>query len=166
MNDTIITISSILGAVGGWEAVKYLINRKTNKRVEEANAFKIQREAIIEDYKRVQGEVDELKKKVDELYKRVHILEEEKLSLISENNELRLQLKEAEKHICLQPDDACLQRLNDRPKCRLVGLLRGEYTKDHPNAIVTPEDMKRPKKEINIDQIDDDGNNSERYQEQ
>ena len=151
MNDTIITISSILGAVGGWEAIKYLLNRKTNKKVEEANAFKIQRE---------------LKKKVDELYKRVHILEEEKLSLISENNELKLQLKEAEKHICLQPDDACLQRLNDRAKCRLIGLLRGEYTKDHPNAIVTPEDMKRPKKEINIDQIDDDGNNSERYQEQ
>ena len=75
MNDTIITISSILGAVGGWEAIKYLLNRKTNKKVEEANAFKIQREAIIEDYKRVQGEVDELKKKVDELYKRVHIIE-------------------------------------------------------------------------------------------
>lgn len=141
MNDTIVTIGSILGALGGWEAIKYMLNRKTNKKIEEANAFKIQREAIIEDYKRVQEEVDELKKKVDELYKRVHVLEAEKLSLISENNELRLQLKEAEKYVCLQPDDKCLQRLNSDAKCRLVGLLRGEYTKDHPEAIVTPEDM-------------------------
>lgn len=144
MNDTIVTIGSILSALGGWEAIKYMLKRKTNKKIEEANAFKIQREAIIEDYKRVQEEVDELKKKVDELYKRVHVLEAEKLSLISENNELRLQLKEAEKYVCLQPDDKCLQRLNSDVKCRLVGLLRGEYTKDHPEAIVTPEDMTKP----------------------
>ena len=29
-------IATILGALGGWEAIKYLINRKTNKRVAEA----------------------------------------------------------------------------------------------------------------------------------
>lgn len=145
MNDILVAVGTVLTALGGWEAVKYLINRKTNKRVEEANAFVVERNALIEDYKRVQSEVDQLKQKVDELYKRVHDLETERLDLINENNELRLQLKEAEKHICLQPDDACLQRLNDRAKCRLVGLLRGEYTKDHPEAIVTPEDMKRTK---------------------
>ena len=110
-------------------------------RIAEANAFKVEREALIEDYKRVQEEVDELKKKVDALYKKLHSLETERLDLIRENNELRLALKEAEKHVCLQPDDRCLRRLNDNVKCRLVGLLRGSYTEDHPDAIVTEEDM-------------------------
>lgn len=133
----------LVTALGGWEFVKYLLNRKSNSRVAEANAFKIEREAIIEDYKRVQGEVDELKKKVDELYKRLHELEGERLDLIKRNNELEIQLKEAEKRVCLQPDDKCLQRLNPNDKCRLRKLLRGEYEKDHPDAIVTEADMKR-----------------------
>ena len=145
MNDIVVTIGSILGALGGWEAIKYLLNRKTNKKVEEANAFVVERNALIEDYKRVQSEVDQLKAKVDELYKRVHDLETERLDLIHENNELKLQLKEAEKYACLQPDDKCLQRLNEDVKCRLVGLLRGEYIKDHPDAIVTSDDMKKQK---------------------
>lgn len=131
----------LVTALGGWEFVKYLLNRKSNSRVAEANAFDIERKAIIEDYKRVQGEVDELKKKVDELYKRLHELEGERLDLIKRNNELEIQLKEAEKRVCLQPDDKCLQRLNPNDHCRLRKILRGEYVKDHPGAILTEEDM-------------------------
>lgn len=131
----------LVTALGGWEFVKYFLNRKSNSRVAEANAFDIERKAIIEDYKRVQGEVDELKKKVDELYKRLHELEGERLDLIKRNNELEIQLKEAEKRVCLQPDDKCLQRLNPNDHCRLRKILRGEYAKDHPGAILTEEDM-------------------------
>ena len=133
----------LVTALGGWEFVKYLLNRKSNSRVAEANAFDIERKAIIEDYKRVQGEVDELKKKVDELYQRLHQLEGERLDLIKRNNELEIQLKEAEKRVCLQPDDKCLQRLNPNDHCRLRKILRGEYAKDHPGAILTEEDMMR-----------------------
>lgn len=136
--------ATIVTALGGLELVKYLLNRKSNSRIAEANAFNVEREALLEDYKRVQGEVDELKKKVDELYKKLHTLETERLDLIRENNELKLALKEAEKHVCLQPDDRCLRRLNDNVKCRLVGLLRGSYTEDHPDAIVTEADMLNP----------------------
>lgn len=133
----------LVTALGGWEFIKYLLNRKSNNRVAEANAFDVERKAIIEDYKRVQGEVDELKKKVDDLYKRIHQLEGERLDLIRRNNELEIQLKEAEKHVCLQPDDKCLQRLNPNDVCRLRKILRGEYAKDHPDAILTEEDMRR-----------------------
>lgn len=133
----------LVTALGGWEFVKYLLNRKSNRRVAEANAFDIERKAIIEDYKRVQGEVDELKKKVDELYQRLHELEGERLDLIKRNNELEIQLKEAEKRVCLQPDDKCLQKLNPNDHCRLRKILRGEYAKDHPGAILTEEDMMR-----------------------
>ena len=142
-------VATIVTALGGLEVIKFFLNRKTGKRIEEANAFKVEREALIEDYKRVQGEVDVLKAKVDELYKRLHSLETERLDLIRQNNELRLALKEAEKHVCLQPDDKCLQRLNPDDHCRLRKILRGEYGKDHPDAIITKEDMMRPKEKCN-----------------
>lgn len=152
----------ILAALGGFEFIKWLARRKTDRRVEEANAFKVERDALIEDYKRVQTEVDELKKKVDELYKKLHQLETERLDLIRENNELRLQLKEAEKHVCLQPDDKCLRRLGTEVNCRLRDLLRGKYAEDHPDAILTEEDMKT---EVEREK-EGENNDSERYKEQ
>ena len=141
----------IVTALGGWEAIKYLLNRKTNRRVEEANAFKVEREALIEDYKRVQGEVDKLKEQVAKLYTEIDNLKADRLKLIQENGELKLALKEAEKHVCLQPDDKCLQRLNPNDHCRLRNILRGEYGKDHPDAILTEEDMMKKKEDNNGD---------------
>ena len=38
MSETIATIVTIIGTLGGWEAIRYLINRRTNKRIEEAKA--------------------------------------------------------------------------------------------------------------------------------
>ena len=145
--EQVITFSSVAGglltALGGWEFIKYMLNRRANSRVAEANAFKIEREALVEDYKRVQEEVDELKKQVAKLYKEIDALKEGRLKLIQEKNELELALKEAEKHVCLQPDDKCLQRLNPNDHCRLRKILRGGYKEDHPDAILTEEDMKR-----------------------
>lgn len=138
---TITAAATIVTALGGLELIKFLLNRKTNRRIAEANAFDVQREALMEDYRRVQEEVDKLKEKVDELYAKVHQLENERLDLINENNKLRLALKEAEKHVCLQPDDRCLQRLNPDDKCRLRKLLREGYLEDNPGAIVTEDDM-------------------------
>ena len=132
--------ATIVTALGGLELIKFFLNRKTDRRVAEANAFDVERKALLEDYKRVQGEVDEL-------YKRLHQLEGERLELIRRNNELEIQLKEAEKHVCLQPDDKCLRRLNPDDKCRLRKLLRGEYLKDHPDAIISDEDMMKKETE-------------------
>lgn len=135
-------IATLVGAFGGWELVKWFLNRDTNKRIGAAQAFEVEYKALIEDYHRVQSEVDELKEKVDQLYDKLHTLENERLDLIKENNELRLALKEAEKHVCLQPDDKCLQRLGADVNCRLRDLLRGKYAEDHPDAIITEKDMK------------------------
>ena len=132
--------ATIVTALGGIELIKFILNRKTNRRVAEANAFDVERKVLLEDYKRV-------KEKVDELYKRLHQLEGERLELIRRNNELEIQLKEAEKHVCLQPDDRCLRRLNPDDKCRLRKLLRGEYLKDHPDAIISDEDMTKKETE-------------------
>lgn len=138
----------LLAAMGGWEFVKYLLNRKSNSRIGAAQAFEIEYKALIEDYKRVQSEVDKskeqieiLNKKVDGLYEKVHQLESDKLQLIQENNALKLELKEAEKHVCMQPDDKCLRRLPQPVQCRLRTILAGGYIQDHPDAIITDEDM-------------------------
>lgn len=144
---TITAAATIVTALGGLELIKFLLNRKSNRKITEANAFDVAQSSWVKEYRRMQDEITELNKKVDDLYEKVHQLESERLDLINENNSLRLQLKEAEKHVCLQPDDNCLQRLNPNDKCRLRNILRGEYTKDHPDAILTPEDMKRPVKE-------------------
>ena len=144
---TITAAATIVTALGGLELIKFLLNRKSNRKITEANAFDVAQSSWVKEYRRMQDEITELNKKVDDLYDKVHQLESERLDLINENNSLRLQLKEAEKHVCLQPDDNCLQRLNPNDKCRLRNILRGEYTKDHPDAILTPEDMKRPGKE-------------------
>lgn len=152
MTENIGIIATLIGALGGWELVKWLLNRDSNKRIGAAQAFEVEYKALIEDYHRVQQEVDDLKKKVDQLYEQLHRLENERLDLIRENNELRLQLKETEKHVCMQPDDKCLQRLGTDVNCRLRDLLRGKYAEDHPGAIMTEEDMKnveQTKKEEN-----------------
>lgn len=147
--------ATIVTALGGIELIKFLLNRKTTKKVDEANAFKVQRDALMDDYKRLQEEVDTLNRKVNALYEKVHALEGERLDLIKENNELKLQLKEAKGKACLQPDDKCLRRLNPDDKCRLRKLLRGEYLKDHPDAIITDEDMMKKETE---DEDEQDGN--------
>lgn len=136
---------ALVAAVGGWRFVRYVLNLNANRRISAAEAYREEYKALIEDYKRVQGEVDKLSDLVDDLYKRVHALESERLDLIRENNELKLQLKEAEKHVCLQPDDKCIQRLNPNDLCRLRKILRGGYREDHPDAIITEEDMRNEK---------------------
>lgn len=156
MNDTdstiriITTIGGFIAALGGFEFIKWLFNRHNNNRMEAAKAFEVEYKAIMADYKRVQEEVDankkqidELNKKIDALYEKVHQLEGDKLQLIQENNTLKLQLKEAEKHVCLRPNDNCFQRLNPNDECRLRKLVRGDYAKAFPDAIITEEDIKK-----------------------
>ena len=38
MKEVINIVVAGLGAIGGWEALRYIINRKSNKRIEEAKA--------------------------------------------------------------------------------------------------------------------------------
>lgn len=151
---TITAAATIVTALGGLELIKFLINRKSNRKISEASAFDVAQTSWVKEYQRMQNEIKELNKKVDDLYEKVHQLETERLDLINENNTLRLRLKEAEKHVCLQPDDRCLQRLSPDDKCRLRKLLRGEYMKDHPDAIITEEDMMKPE-----DRKEDDDEN-------
>lgn len=118
----------LIAALGGFEFVKYLMNKNSNDRIMAAKAFQEERKTILEDYARIQKEVDRMQALIDELRKRVKNLEETRLDLIKENNELKLQLKEAEHNVCLRPDDECFKgRMPVRTYCRLKKLAQGDY---------------------------------------
>lgn len=120
--------AGLITAFGGLEFIKYIMNKKHNDRMLAAEAFQAERNAIMEDYKRIQAEVDRMQGVIDELRKRVCALEETRLDLIKENNELRLALKEAEHNICVRPDDECFKgRMPPRTYCRLKKLAQGDY---------------------------------------
>lgn len=120
-------VGTVIGALGGWKLVEWLLNRKANRRRAIAEAVKMETDAFMARYNALEAEIQRLNKKVDELYKKVHDLEGERLRLISENNELKLALKEAQHNVCVRPDDECLKRMPPRDYCRLVKLANHEY---------------------------------------
>lgn len=138
----------IITALGGFEFVKYLLNKSSNDRIMAAKAFQEERTAILEDYKRIQSEVDRMQSVIDELRKRVCALEETRLDLIKENNELKLQLKEAEHNICVRPDDECFKgRLPPRTYCRLKKLAQGDYDAFYEDGKQKDNDNNKEKEE-------------------
>lgn len=128
---------AIVVALGGWQFVKYMLNLNSNRRITAANAFSEEYKAVIEDYRRVQKEVDEAKAeikslndKVDDLYAQLHSLEKERLDLLRENGELKLKLKEAEHNVCMRPDGDCVRRLPPRAYCALYKVAGGLLISD------------------------------------
>ena len=118
----------LIAALGGFEFVKYLMNKNSNDRIMAAKAFQEERNTILEDYRRLSSEVDRMQELINELRKRVQNLEETRLDLIKENNELKLALKEAEHNVCLRPDDECFKgRMPARTYCRPKKLAQGDY---------------------------------------
>lgn len=119
-----------VAAVGGWQFVRYVLNLNANRRISAAEAYRAEYSALIEDYKRVQDEVDELKKQVGKLYKEIDSLKDDRLTLIRENGELKLKLKEAEHNVCMRPDGDCVRRLPPRAYCALYQLAEGRLVSE------------------------------------
>lgn len=146
----------LVTALGGWEFIKYMLNRRSNSRIAEANAGikEIEREErelgvmkqLVESLqKRIEQQdekIKELNDRLDKLYVEKHEQERVNNDLTRENNELKVALKEAEKHICWRPKDECFQRVIESDHCLYRKFIRG-VREQHPNAIITEEDMKR-----------------------
>lgn len=122
---------ALIGTLGGWKMVEYILNRKEVKRKALADAIAVETDSLIKRYTAMEEEMEKLKAKVDELYKMVHTLETEKLDLVRQNMELELALKEAQHNECRRPDDECLKRLPPREICLAKELLGGYYDKDN-----------------------------------
>lgn len=123
-------VISIVGALGGVKLIELILNRKQMKRRQLAEAVKEETDSLLKRYSAMSDELEKLKAKVDELYTVVHKLEEEKLDLMKENMELRLELKEAKHNECRHPNEECLQRLSQHEVCVAKKLLGGCYDKN------------------------------------
>lgn len=118
-----------VAALGGWRFVNWLLNRKEIKRKALAEAISLETDSLVKRYNTMESELEKLKSEVEELQRKVAVLQEDKLDLIKENNELKLALQEAQSHVCLRPDDECLKRMPPRMYCRLKRLSNGWYDK-------------------------------------
>lgn len=104
MKEILLTVASILTALGGWEMVKYLINRKTNGRVAEAQAdsseFTVLRDTVVFLQEQLQKKEERFAEQTDVVRK----LTAENLELTRENSMLKTErsLKLCERRNCGQ----------------------------------------------------------------
>jgi len=103
MKEIMITIASVLGTLGGWEAIKYLLNRKTNTRKAEAEAdsseFSVLRDTVIF----LEQQLQQKEERFAEQTNLVRKLTNENLELVRENAMLKTErgLKLCERRNCL-----------------------------------------------------------------
>lgn len=147
MSDYVAPALAGAGALGGWGAVRYLLNLRSERRKARAEAelkeleaaekemgvMKVLVESLRQRIEQQDRKISELNVRVDRLYEEKHQLEKANNELVRENNELRLKLMEARHNVCVRPDDECLKRMPPRDYCRLVKLAKGEYDAYYPN---------------------------------
>lgn len=96
---------TILTALGGWEFVKYLINRKSNKRISEAEADSAEFHVLKEHIEFLQEQNKQKEERFADQTQLVRNLNNEVLELTKKNGSLELDLQ---KYRCIRPK--CQQR--------------------------------------------------------
>ena len=93
-------IISIIGAIGGWEAIRYLINRKANKRKEEAEADAVEFNVLRDTMVFLQEQLNEKEQRFAEQTSLLHENQNEVLELTKKKGELELELQ---RYRCVVP---------------------------------------------------------------
>lgn len=86
-------IVAVMGALGGWEAVKYLINRRTNKRKEEAEADSVEFGVLRETVEFLQQQLKEEEVRFADQTNLLRQKQSEVLELTKEKGQLELDLQ-------------------------------------------------------------------------
>ena len=107
MNDIVqilTTIATIIATLGGWETIKYFLNRKTNKRKAEAEADSVEFTVLRQSVEFLQVHLQNKEKRFAEEIEVVRKLTTENLQLTSENVKLKTErsLKLCERRNCAQ----------------------------------------------------------------
>lgn len=92
MNDIVqilTTIATIIATLGGWETIKYFLNRKTNKRKAEAEADSAEFTVLRQSVEFLQVQLQNKEKRFAEEIEVVRKLTTENLQLTSENVKLK-----------------------------------------------------------------------------
>lgn len=113
-----VDIVTLLGVLGGWEGIRWIItaiiNHRTNARKEDASA-----DAMVDENHRKQvgwleERVSQRDTKIDSLYAELREVEGDRLNWIHKCHEMELQLKDAEHNRCDRPDSDCGRRVPPR----------------------------------------------------
>lgn len=95
---------TILGALGGLEAIKWVVNfyvnRKTDARKEDAAADAVENENERKQVAWLEARITQRDTKIDAIYVELRQEQAEKLQLIYDKHELELKLKESEIKKC------------------------------------------------------------------
>lgn len=87
------TIVGLLGALGGWEGIKYIINRKSNKRINDSEADKKEIEADAAKFHLYEERIEELRAANAELnkqnYELIKACEEKEKIIADKTSEIR-----------------------------------------------------------------------------
>lgn len=107
MNDIVqilTTIATIIATLGGWEAIKYFLNRKTNKRKAEAEADSVEFDVLRQATEFMQNQLKEKEERFAAQTELVRKQNTEILELTGENVKLKTErsLKLCERRNCAQ----------------------------------------------------------------
>ena len=86
------TVASLIGTLSIWEMVKYFLNRKTNKRKEEAEADSAELAVLRETINYLQEKFKESLERYDDQTARLRKTQDENFQLLREKAMLELQL--------------------------------------------------------------------------
>lgn len=100
MSDIAQIIISIIGAIGGWEAVRYLINRKSNKRKEEAEADAVEFNVLRDTMLFLQEQLNEKEQRFAEQTELLRQKQSDVLELTKQLGEVELELQ---RYRCVVP---------------------------------------------------------------
>ena len=86
-------IASVLTAFGGWEAIKYLLNKDTNKRIAEAEADSVEFTLLRQTVEFLQTQLREKEERFAQQTELVRKLNAEVLELTKEKGKVELELQ-------------------------------------------------------------------------
>ena len=86
-------IASVLTACGGWEAIKYLLNKETNKRIAEAEADSVEFSVLRQTVEFLQTQLREKEERFAQQTELVRKLNAEVLELTKEKGKVELELQ-------------------------------------------------------------------------
>lgn len=98
-------VAAIIGTMGGWEAIKYLLNRKTNKRKEEAEADSVEFGVLRDSMEFLQNQLKEKEERFVNQTDRLRKLQDDYFELLKEKQRIELELQ---RFRCVRPK--CAQR--------------------------------------------------------
>ena len=86
-------IASVLTACGGWEAIKYLLNKETNKRIAEAESDSVEFNVLRQTVEFLQTQLREKEERFAQQTELVRKLNAEVLELTKEKGKVDLELQ-------------------------------------------------------------------------